>query len=499
MKNNYPHDPLEEYFRQTLGEHEALPPEDLWERMEPSLPPPAAVPWWMPYRAMLVLGSLALLLLFALFLPGSALHRCPLPTPLSSLIPLATRSVGEHQAPTSSPLPNVTQHSPNHRREKPSLSPREAAQQPRSAAQESEYLHTQHLKFKQQHAKANTAEDLAAQTTVNTSDEPSNPPAPTRSYTGPTPTSSASAATATPLPLFHLHAPLRPVAPSKPSLPPVLPATVPPLWAGQSLSGWSLGLYGAVILPPEASSLPARGGGPRPLAFVRQPQPRHLLGEGSLRVGKQLSTRWSIETGLAYSKQQHTTIYLSRFRFGDGRPSPGGGGPQPSRREYAHYLNTPAGSATVDFRMEPTTSADPVGSEEIVRVRAEATEAFEVLKVPLLVSYSIVKSGRLTGTARAGVVAEVFLRNDWQLSAFVSENARVRLTPGFKPAVQWTPARNGSIGYWLSVGVAYRCHRHILFSVEPTLTGRFAHKDATGRPLPNPAMLGLQAGMLYLW
>ncbi len=148
--------------------------------------------------------------------------------------------------------------------------------------------------------------------------------------------------------------------------------------------------------------------------------------------------------------------------------------------------------------MEPAKDSDPIPQGEIIRVRATFTEHTSLLRIPILASCSV-GSGHLLGMARVGVVADIFLKNDLQLSSLISENARVRLATGMRPAVQWTPARDMSFGYWLSAGAVYRLNRHIALSVEPVLTGRFLHRDAQGQPLPTPAAFGGQVGVWYGW
>lgn len=77
MKEKYSRDPLEEYFRKTLDQHEATPPQDLWNRIESGLPSPStlpAQPWWAPYRFWLLLGAVTGFFVLAFLLPDSLLH-----------------------------------------------------------------------------------------------------------------------------------------------------------------------------------------------------------------------------------------------------------------------------------------------------------------------------------------------------------------------------------------------------------------------------------------
>ncbi len=507
MEKNHIHDPLEDYFRRTLDDHEAAPPAGLWERVAAELPPPAAPPrsWWAVHHFAFVAGATAMLLLLALLDATDHLHRqrakaledvALTPAPPGAF---AEKPAALPQAPSSSPnaqqppaaavLPHPTHRSGRSGSVLPNAAPTSALHGHGLAAADAPVHEPLETDLAAEHAPNPPIEASAAQSTL--------PEAPANvfssgseqaSATGALAVSGAPQLSALPVLPHAVDARLRPA--NFPSLAQV------PTRPARLLSGWSVGLYVSSLQAPSASTSVVQSRFPQRMLFVSIPQPVRPAWEGGLRLRKRIGSRWGMEAGLSYSEQARSTAYISRFRFGDGRPTPGGG--HAPRREYAHYLNTPGGTATVDFRMEPADASDPIPQGEIIRVRATFTERTALLRLPILASYSV-GSGRLLGIARAGVVADIFLKNDLQLSSFISENARVRLATGMRPAVEWTPARNLSLGYWLSAGAVYRLNRHVALSVEPVLTGRFSHRDARGQPLPTPAAFGGQVGVWYGW
>ncbi len=263
-------------------------------------------------------------------------------------------------------------------------------------------------------------------------------------------------------------------------------------------SGWSIGVslfyrYEPLVLP-EA---PVAGTPLRPV-FVGRPQDVRPVPALGVRISKQMSGRWSVALGALYSETTRTTQHIGRFRFGEGRPLPGGGPGHSWRREFSYQLSAYGGSATVDFRMEPTGSLDPSPQMEPVVVRALAMEYAQVLKVPLVVSYTV-GSGRLKSSLRAGLAADLLLKSDFRLTSLSSENARLRLMASSNPTIRWVSARPLSMGYWVSAAAAYRCHRHLELSIEPVLTGLFSRRDNQGNALPTPAAVGVQGTLSYRW
>lgn len=499
MERKNTHDPLEGYFRRTLDDHEAAPPADLWERVEAELPPPTAPPrpWWAAHRLTFIAGALAMLLLLTLL---DATHRPPrqrgaafadaaqTPAPLAASVeePAAPPLTGATALSLVQTLSGAYEtRSDRSAASLPKVKPTpalhdhglDAARLPTPPLSETDTS----AEYTQSQIEALTTRPTRSEGSVGT--DLSEQAAPT----GIIAAGGAPVLTAlTALPLAAVVS-FRPTLSAPPALAPVRPA--------RPLSGWSAGLYVSCMRVPSAPA--PRPGPAQRMLFISVPQPERPAWEGGLRVRRRIGRRWGLEAGLLYSEHTHNLSYISRFRFGDGRPL-SGGATQPTRREYAHYLNTPGGSATVDFRMEPTNASDPISQGEVIHVRAIFTEYTSQLRLPVLASYSI-GSARLLGVARAGIVADVFLKNELQLSSFTSENARVRLATGMRPTIQWTPARNLSFGYWLSAGAAYRLSRHIALSIEPVLIGRFSHRDAKGQPLPAPASFGGQVGMWYAW
>lgn len=501
MENNHIHDPLEDYFRRTLDNHEAAPPAGLWERVAAELPPSAAPPrsWWAVHRFAFVAGAITMLLLLALLDATGHLHRqrtktlegvaqTPAPPGIFAEKPAAPLQASPFNPDAQQPPAVAALPHPAYRSGPvlPKAEPTSALHGHGFAAADAPVHVPLETDSVAEYA-PNPTELSAAQPTDF--DRPADVRASEQaSATGTLAGSGASELSALPVLPHAVDARLRPADVPLPAQVPTRPARL--------LSDWSVGLYVSSLQVPSASTSVAQSRFPQRMLFVSVPQPTRPAWEGGLRIRKRIGSRWGLEAGLSYSEQARSTAYISRFRFGDGRPTPGGG--HSPRREYAHYLNTPGGTATVDFRMEPADASDPIPQGEIIRVRATFTERTSLLRLPILASYSI-GSGRLFGITRAGVVADIFLRNDLQLSSFISENARVRLATGMRPAVEWTPARNVSFGYWLSAGAVYRLNRHMALSAEPVLTGRFSHRDARGQPLPTPAAFGGQVGVWYGW
>jgi len=479
MEDNHQLDPLAQYFRQTLHTHEAEPPADLWERVEADLPQPrqASLRQGWIAAAILLLVALSLALLVIRYLPQGT----PPAEAVSAVVALPEQSHPStlaREEPECSTAPNEDAPSRKACRPADRLLPTTSLHRRPPRSREFSAFETASPPYASFYSKEVSSESPPSESSGDMAEEE-------KGWRSAIP----RLTTITPVPVRQGRNEM-PTFPGGESLSLVRPM--------RPFSGWSIGVclfyrYEPLV-PPQT---PITGTLLRPV-FVGRPQDVRPVPALGVRISKQMSGRWSVALGALYSETTRTTQHIGRFRFGEGRPLPGGGPGHSWRREFSYQLNTYAGSATVDFRMEPTGSLDPSPQTEPVVVRALAMEYAQVLKVPLVVSYTV-GSGRLRGVLRAGVAADLLLKSDFRLTSLSSENARLRLMAGSNPTIRWVSARPLSMGYWVSAAAAYRCHRHLELSIEPVLTGLFSRRDNQGNALPTPAAVGVQGTLSYRW
>ncbi len=476
MEDNHQLDPLAEYFRQTLHTHEAEPPADLWGRVAAELPRPTRAPLRPGWIAAAILLLVALSLLVIRYLPQGT----PPAEAVSALVALSEQSHPSSLAreePKCSTAPNEDAASREAYRPADRLLPTTSLHRRSPGSREFSAFETASPPYASFYSEEVSPESPPAESSGDMAEEE-------KGWRSAIP----RVTTITPVPVRQGRNEM-PTFPGGESLSLVRPV--------RPFSGWSIGVclfyrYEPLVQPQA----PITGTPLRPV-FVSRSQdvrPAPVLG---VRISRQVSGHWSVALGALYSQTARITQHIGRFRFGQGRPLPDGPG-HSWRREFSYQLNTYAGSATVDFRMEPNGSLDPLLQTEPVVVRALATEYAQVLKVPLVVSYAV-GSGGLRGILRAGVAADLLLKSDFRLTSLSSENTRLRLMASSNPTIRWVSARPLSMGYWVSAAASYRCHGHLELSIEPVLTGLFSRRDNQGNALPTPAAVGVQGTLSYRW
>jgi hypothetical protein len=214
-----------------------------------------------------------------------------------------------------------------------------------------------------------------------------------------------------------------------------------------------------------------------------------------LNVGKKMGrSPYFVETGVGYETTVRMATHSPRLRFGDGSSA---GGAMWQRR-YNYIVGTYNGTAEVGLRMEQTTPGAPTNDDEPIVLTIQTRETAEMLHFPLLGG---VEWGRgwLKGRAKAGMVFNSFLKNELEITASVSQNARFRPVGGRSHTVQLEESRAFFPSYWISAGASVQAGKHLRFVAEPWLSGDFSRKDASGNPLPQQIGAGLNISGQYIF
>lgn len=257
----------------------------------------------------------------------------------------------------------------------------------------------------------------------------------------------------------------------------------------QSPTNWYIGLHATPRrtfedAPPPSSRPPVRP------VFVSQQERPDVTTDWWLRVGRKTGRRFGVESGIGFSENTRTGVHAARFRFADGATVPG----STQRRNFSYDLSTYGGSAAVELRMEPANPSAPLADAEPVVVRVWTTERMQLLRVPMLLTYHA-GAGRVQAVAKAGLVANFFLKNDLNVTARASQNSRLRFAQGIANSIAYERTDNFFLGYWASAGAAFRWNRRLSIVAEPAISGNFARRDAQGHRLPDHLLVGVNFGV----
>jgi len=270
---------------------------------------------------------------------------------------------------------------------------------------------------------------------------------------------------------------------------PLLPAA-PPIQPARTPSSWYVGLH---LMPNSTfeKNTAATTGRPR-LTFTSEPQNPDFSTDGWLKVGKKISPRFGLESGVGYRATSATATHTAVLQFRDGSPLT----PVSRTRNFRYNLDTYSGPASVSLRMEPADNG-PVADTELLRVKIMTIEQVQLVRIPLLAVFRV-GSGRLQGTLKAGATGNFFLRNQLNISMRTSQTSRFRPSPDSGSfSIQLDQPKQFFAGYWLSGGLEWKWSRHISLVAEPCFSGNFARKDANGRRLPDQVSLGGNVGVNY--
>ncbi len=268
------------------------------------------------------------------------------------------------------------------------------------------------------------------------------------------------------------------------SSPVLLPISIKPV---HHPSGWYVGAQASLLSSIDKSRTPiSRPGRPAFLSKQERAQCSTILW---FRAGKKLNNNLSLESGIGYQNTTRTATHTPRFRFGDGIHQ----GPLLTRRTFNYDLSTYGGTAEVSLRMEQTTPGSPVPDDEPVALKITTTQQTEMLRIPMLAAYQF-GNGRWKGQLKAGLLGNFVLKNELDISARVSQNARLQPVMGSDGFIIRMNQKKFFLGYWLSAGAEFKLNKRLSLIAESVFVGDFPRNDPYSRRLPQRFMLGLNVG-----
>ncbi|MFM7153950.1 MAG: hypothetical protein ACKOZV_07475 [Bacteroidota bacterium] len=271
------------------------------------------------------------------------------------------------------------------------------------------------------------------------------------------------------------------------SVPPAATPPVKPVGGGRK---WYL-LGGVAPGRIAERRMPAHPGSPGPVFASRSENPETAT-SFSLRLGRAVNRKIALEGGLAYQEMTRQTIHKPRFQFREGQTIPGGGGHHPEARSFQYDLNTYGGSASVTLRADVVGSSIP-GENERVEAVIRSNEDIKLLQIPLT-AVARIGEGRISGVIRAGVVGNIMVSNNFQVTAYQLDNPELKPQNDNAYTVEFHAPKHFFPGYQVALGAEYRISERLSVSAFPVITGDFPRKDFFhGGNLPGQTMLALTA------
>lgn len=274
------------------------------------------------------------------------------------------------------------------------------------------------------------------------------------------------------------------------SIPSAATQPVKPVWGGRKwyvLGGVAPGRITERLMSPHP-------GNPGPVFASRSEKPETAT-SFSLRLGRAVNRNLALEGGLAYQEITRQTVHKPRFQFREGQTIPGGAGHHPEARSFQYDLNTYGGSASVTLRADVVSSNIP-GENERVEAVIRSNENIKLLQIPLT-AVTRIGEGRLSGVIRAGVVGNVMVSNNFEVTAYQLDNPELKPQNDNAYTVEFHAPKRFFPGYQVALGAEYRISERLSVSAFPVITGDFPRKDYfRGGNLPGQTMLALTAAAI---
>ncbi len=521
MKDKLPNDRLEEFLRKSLEGHSEDPPGDLWSKIAGNLEPPVVVqPRLTPVRGWWAVAAAAAVV--ALLLVGQHLYfnqkinrmSRELEQNTNQLRQLEKEKMADQQTETTNSVDAVATE-PN------SLVPPSTATDGTAATNLEERKNT--LSFSQKKSRLTNAAATfpKEKTQVNAAEKTAQPKPPVDNLekeTGANDLASdgknSPATTDEPLksPENLTENPATVATDLQRIWPKELttlemPATPSPLANSIVVasklggSGYSVGLR---VLPMASrlkiNSIRRSGpnpgpGGERTFEVKNETTGQSLI--AGLVVEKQVTPRLSIGSGIDYRKMDYQAMHNIEFDFKDRRGHhPHMPGMGDNEHEFQYNLNTAVGAVEMDVRASSSDTTVEIPDNEKVGAEISTSQRLDYLSLPLYAGYNF-GNGRLRVLAKAGVVFNFMLNNEFNVDSIKSLNPKFDFRQKDKQSGSPSDLQTVTVDYLAGIGLEYRMTSALSLRLEPTVVGSLTSRHSNPRIQSSEFSAGVNAGVMY--
>jgi hypothetical protein len=285
-----------------------------------------------------------------------------------------------------------------------------------------------------------------------------------------------------------------------------------PDWSSEMAQGirpvrsrlFSLGIHRQAMAARETlrrfypERIPNRPGRPERFVNANIAATGQVLIQG-LTASGELNGRLSFVSGLDYRETSLSSVHRPSFKFRERNKWHGGpGSHQDEEHEYnfSYNLNTGAGLVEVGLRVAEADTTVPVSEDDVLAFEVETRNSVRHLSLPLVLKYQLGR-GKLHGYAKAGAVVNWLLEDRIEITALNTANENFNISPK-RPSLDKTQGlKTVTANYFLSAGVEYDLSSSLSFYLEPVAMGNLGRQHTADFIKSSSLMAGLNAGVEF--
>ncbi len=274
----------------------------------------------------------------------------------------------------------------------------------------------------------------------------------------------------------------------------------------QSVSkpGWYTGVHSTVSIMSEKLKKPApedidNHHGPRRVVSS-QSKLNHIVADYWVKVGKQIAPHLTFETGVGYQQFDRVAEHQPELKIRDGDPVQGGTGGHPhgghDEYDFNYTLNSYAGSMDINLRMSQVDTTAMYPDNHPLDLKLTTKERVKTLRIPLLLVAHTGK-GRFKFALKGGLIANVFLQNELEVTGISSGGNRFKRSDPHQPIAQKESTQRYGLDFVLAGGAEYHLNNKLSVLAEPTFSTSLALQNNNLAPAPSYQTAGLNIGLNY--
>lgn len=135
--------------------------------------------------------------------------------------------------------------------------------------------------------------------------------------------------------------------------------------------------------------------------------------QSGIKIGYQLSDKWSVESGIAYNKLQQKSEHELQFEYNSDNLNVNTNGEYEGT--YAGSLTTSYGTLPIEVVLSHGTNAPNLSEGQVLPFTLKSKQTLEMVQLPVAIRYAL-GSGRLKLHLSAGATANILTKKDFEIA-----------------------------------------------------------------------------------
>lgn len=218
---------------------------------------------------------------------------------------------------------------------------------------------------------------------------------------------------------------------------------------------------------------------------------------GGLKLGFQINKRWSVESGLQYTKSEITARHRIQKQYNVASEIQNSSGD--FENDFALLLVTPMGDVESDITLTRSSTSNAIPDQLLFNIPVESKQRISFLGIPILAKYRFGNESFRVGV-KGGILTNFILDADVEISAVDAPFPNLRYRRNrINNKTELRNLKSTTINWLVGIEAEARINDVMYFSFEPSFSKSLSPIFEKNSVKTYPLMVNVKVGVNYLF